>query len=296
MKKKVIIVIAIVNIIAISFATLLYTGVIKLDKPQVEETINNEVIKEEEKINPYKQVWKDNHNINSDYVGELVFDSKLVEKSFVQAKDVYDSSGKPYTFYTQFGDVVNNVDEYDGNSVYIWMNWKDGTYDYNIEGGSVFMDYRNYLNDQNIIIYGHHFSEAGGNDRERNKSFTPLEKLLKKENYEDNKTLKLYLEDEIRSYELAGVYIYDVYDEYCENNLQYYRTEYNYDEFEDILDDEYYAKYIDAFEKHKLYDTGLSLNTDDKTLTLQTCISGKDGIEYEICVFKLINTEEYEDD
>lgn len=293
MKKKVIIVIAVMNIIAISFATLLYTGVIKLDKPQVEETINNEVIKEEEKINPYKQIWNDNHNINSDYVGELVFDSKLVEKSFVQAKDVYDSSGKPYTFYTQFGDVVNNVDEYDGNSVYIWMNWKDGTYDYNIEGGSVFMDYRNYLNDQNIIIYGHHFSEGGGNDRERNKSFTPLEKLLKKENYENNKTLKLYLEDEIRSYELAGVYIYDVYDEYCENNLQYYRTEYNYDEFNDIRDDEYYAKYIDAFEKYKLYDTDLSLNTDDKTLTLQTCVSGKDGIEFEICVFKLINTEEY---
>ena len=44
----------------------------------------------------------------------------------------------------------------------------------------------------------------------------------------------------------------------------------------------------------KLYDTGNKLTTDDNTLTLQTCISGLAGQVFEICVYKLVNTEYFD--
>lgn len=285
-KKNLIITLAIILIAFIIFGVLLFTGIISFNNNQ--ENIVEPVpeIKIVEPVQEGRQTWLDNKNINPDYVGEIVFDSNLINKPFVQAKDVYDHNGNLYHFYNEDGSLVENVDGYTGNDVYIWTNWKDMSYDYNIEGGSVFMDYRNELDDQNIIIYGHHFSEAGGNDPDRIKAFTPIEKLMDEDNYSNNKTLKLILDNETRSYELVGVYKFDINDSKYTDNLQYYRREYNYDEFEDIRDDNYYQNYINTFNEVKLYDTGIKLTTDDRTLTLQTCISGLAGSVYEICVFK----------
>lgn len=290
-KKRIAIIIISFLLVAFSlFAYFLYTE--KIEIFNKEETIVEEEIVEidNEKL-AKKQLWNENKNINSDYIGEIYFESDLINKSFVQAKDVYDSNGNMYHFYNEDGTLVNDVTNYNGNDVYIWTNWKDMSYDYNILGGSVFMDYRNEINDQNIIIYGHHFSESGGNDPERIKAFTPLEKLFEEENYKQNSRINILLENEIREYELFAVYKFDVDDDFCNENLQYYRTEYNYDEFNDIVDSNYYQNYIDSVNKVKLYDTDISLDTTDKTLTLQTCISGYAGSIYEICVFKQTNIE-----
>lgn len=291
-KKRLISVIGIVVIVLIVFATLLFTKVINIEQNQVETVI--EEVEEIKNVQPERQTWLNNKKINDDYIGELVFDSNLINKSFVQAKDTVDSSDNAYHFYNEDGSLVQDLDGYTGNDVYIWTNWKDMSYDYNIEGGSVFMDYRNNLNDQNIIIYGHHFSESAGNDPQRNKAFTPLEKLVDETNYLDNKDLRLILDNETRSYQLVAVYKFDSQNEYDLKNLQYYRTEYNYDEYEDIKDDDYYQKYIDCLDLVKLYDTGIKLTTDDKTLTLQTCIGGYNGEKIEICVFKLIDTNYFD--
>lgn len=289
-KKSLIITLAIILIAFIIFGVLLFTGVIDIEReetPIVQEPVYEIV----EATQDGRQTWLSNKIINSDYVGEIVFDSNLINKSFVQAKDVYDTNGKLYRFYNEDGSLVTDPSNYNGNDVYIWTNWKDMSYDYNIEGGSIFMDYRNSLDDQNIIIYGHHFSETGGNDPNRVKAFTPIEKLMDEANYQDNKSLKLILDNETRFYELVGVYKFDINDSKYTDNLQYYRTEYNYDEFEDIRDDNYYQNYINNLNEVKLYETEASLTTNDKTLTLQTCISGLAGSVYEICVFKLINIE-----
>ena len=285
-KKNLIIILTVVLISLIIFAALLFTGIININQKQDVVVSPEPEIKTIENVQDGRQTWLDNKNINPDYVGEIVFDSNLINKPFVQAKDVYDYNGNLYHFYNEDGSLVENVDGYTGNDVYIWTNWKDMSYDYNIEGGSVFMDYRNELDDQNMIIYGHHFSEAGGNDPDRIKAFTPIEKLMDEDNYSNNKTLKLILDNETRSYELVGVYKFDINNNNHLVNLQYYRREYNYDEFEDIRDDNYYQNYIDTFNEVKLYDTGVKLTTDDRTLTLQTCISGLAGSVYEICVFK----------
>lgn len=290
-KKKVLIsILGIITTLLVVLTTLLFLGV--FDRPK--EIINEEPPVVIINAQPQRQLWLDNKAINDDYIGEIVFDSNLINISFVQAKDVYDKNGNLYHFYTEHGDEVKDASNYCGNDVYIWTNWKDMSYDYNILGGSVFMDYRNELNDQNIIIYGHHFSQAGGNDPDRVKAFTPLEKLMEEDNYKDNNVLKLILDNETRTYELLGVYKFDIKNEFYTEKLQYYRRQYNYDEFEEKEDSDYYQKYIDAFNEVKLYDTGVEFNTNDSTLTLQTCISGLDGSVYEICVFKLVNIEKFD--
>jgi len=292
-KKKLIIVICIVNLLLIGFLSLMLTGIIDLHNKQDENEaveIENETI--EVKEQPDRQLWLENKSINDDYQGEIRFLSGLIDKPFVQAKSIYNKEGQLYHFYTEKGELVTDGSKYDGNDVYIWTNWKDMSYDFNILGGSVFMDYRCDLDSQNIIIYGHHFSVGGGNDPERNKAFTPVEKLLEEENYQDNNMLELVLDNETRTYELASVYIYDVENNEITENCQYWRVDYSVDDYFGGTDEQYYEKYISALDKYELYETGVELSTNDKTLTIQTCIGGS-TTEFEVLVFKLINTEIY---
>ena len=258
----------------------------KPSDPEPEPTVDVEPTVDPE-IERLKEVWKENKLINEDYVGELFFDSGLINVSFVQAKDVYKPNGEMYQFYTQGGSLVKDPTGYNGNDVYIWTYWKTGEYDYNNNGGSVFMDYRNELDDQNLTIYGHHFSVW--NDEERVKAFTPLEKLLDAENYEENRFATLVLENEIRKYVLAVVYEFNATpDSPHYDDCQYWRREYNYDDLLGYYDENYYQKYINTITSLQLYATGTRLTTSDKTLTLQTCISGHTGELFEILVLKQI--------
>lgn len=293
-KKKIIYVLISLIVISATILGLLFSGVIDI-KPKQEEVIEEPIIEEPvvEKQEG-REKWLENKAINPDYQGEVVFESGLIDKSFVQARSVYNANGNLYHFYTENGRLVTDAGDYNGNDVYIWTNWKDFTYDYDILGGSVFMDYRNSLTDQNILIYGHHFSEQNGHDPERVKAFTPLEKLLDEENYEENKYVDLILDNQTNRYELVGVYVFNSAVDYDYDNLQYWRYEYNYDDYTDTVDEEFYSKYIDIFNQRKLYDTGVELTTKDKTLTLNTCISGS-NTKREICVFRLIETKTYEE-
>ncbi len=238
-------------------------------KPKETDVISADEIHNKE----LKDLWTKNKNKNNDYIGQITFISNLIDLPFVcPHKGV-----EEYNFFDMDGKRVIDISdgcsgrECDGNDIYLKLDWQ--TMDY-INEGSIFMDYRNSIDDQNIIIYGHHY--APSYDVERIKMFTPLEKLLEKDNYENNKNLEIVLEDEIRRYEVVYVYIYHLdaenYDDY--DTLQFYRTNYNYD-FYGNADEGYYQKYIDKLEKVKLYDTGKKLTTNDKTLTLQTCITHK---------------------
>ena len=245
----------------------------------------------EQELLQYKEEWTALHNINNDYIGDIIFDSGLLRVSVVQAKSVFKEDGEMYKFYTENGSLVTDPSGYTGNDVYIWTYWKTGEYDYNDHGGSTFMDYRNEINDQNLIIYGHHFSVW--NDETRQKAFTPLERLLEEENYQNNRYVTLLLANEVRKYELVAVYNFDATDDYYYENMQYWRTSYNYNDYTDTVDDSYYDRYIDAVKQHALYPTGVELSNTDKTLTLQTCISGHTGELFEILVLKEISSEPY---
>lgn len=295
-RKKIIISLSAFVVVLLTVFVLILTGVIDFNREKKDPLPDEQppVVEPDEQqklFEEYRKIWSDNHAINSDYIGEVKFDSGLINVSFVQAKSTTKPNGEPYKFYNENGTLVTDPTGYNGNDVYIWTYWQTGEYDYNDHGGSTFMDYRNEITDQNLIIYGHHFSVW--NDETRQKAFTPLEKLLEEENYPDNRFVTLILENEVRHYELVAVYNFDATDDYYYDNLQYWRTTYNYDDFTDTVDNGYYQNYIDNVKKIALYDTGVKLTPSDKTLTLQTCISGFTGELFEILVFRETAVEPY---
>lgn len=245
----------IVSFLAIlaSIFVLIQAGVINLpqkaDSQPVEEVIvDDDEEKLRKQLEEYRQLYDENKAINEDYVGDIIFDSGLIKVSFVQAKSVYKEDGTMYTFYTEDGKQVTDPGDYTGNDVYIWTYWKTGEYDYNDNGGSTFMDYRNNLADQNLIVYGHHFSVW--NDETRTKAFTPLEQLLEQENYAANRYVTLVLQNEIRKYEIAVVYEFNATREEDYIDLQYWRTNYNYDDYDgNAYDPDYYKNYIAAIKR-----------------------------------------------
>lgn len=295
-KNKKTLIYALSSLVAVSIIvlSLLISDVVSIrptEQPVEPEVIPEVVPEENPELVKLKEEWQANKAINEDYVGDIIFDSGLLRVNFVQATSVYKNNGEMYKFYTENGNLVTDPTGYSGNDVYIWTYWKTGEYDYNDNGGSTFMDYRNYLTDDNLIIYGHHFSEW--NDETRTKAFTPLEKFLDKENYEDNKYVTLVLGDEIRKYEVAVVYNFDATQDIYYSDAQYWRTDYSYDDYTNTVDNDYYQRYIDFIKSVELYDTGVDLTTEDKTVTLQTCISGRVGELFEILVLKEIERFSY---
>ncbi|MBO4920207.1 MAG: class B sortase [Erysipelotrichaceae bacterium] len=296
-QKTLIAIVSTITVLLLTFFALIVLDIIDLGpNVQPEPVIDVEPEPQEEEPNEeyllFKEKWQENKKINEDYVGDIVFDSGIIDVSFVQAKSVYKENGEPYRFYTEDGRLVTDYDNYTGNDVYIWTYWKTGKYDYNDNGGSTFMDYRNTIYDQNLIIYGHHFSVW--NDETRTKAFTPLELFLEQKNYMSNRYVKMILEKEIRTYVLAVVYEFDASQERFFRDMQYWRTSYDYDDYNNnSYDPGYYEKYIENIKKEQLYDTGVELTTADRTLTLQTCISGYTGELFEILVFKEVSVEYY---
>ena len=213
-----------------------------------------------------KNEWLANKAVNQDFVGSIKFDSGLIDLPFVQAKDVYDRNGKPYTFYTEEGQLVEDIDNYTGNDVYIWTNWKTGEYDRYGEGGSVFMDYRNNLADQNIIIYGHHFARDW--DPSGSRQFTPLDALLEEVNYEANRTLKLILNNEIREYVITNVFTIDIENDYELNILRRNMNE----DYSGNADPGFFNEFIRYIGGINRYPIGEKLNEGDSILTLVTCM------------------------
>ena len=93
--------------------------------------------------------------------------------------------------------------------------------------------------------------------------FTPLAKLIDKDNYEAKKYVKLYFKDEVRSYEVADVYYCELIEEttygekfsYTEDGFEFYYPNYSEEQFN---------KYIDTVKKSAFYDTSVSINYNDK--------------------------------
>ena len=106
-KKLAIVLIGIIDIIAIIFGCIFYFDLInqKVNNKEIIAVESNEVI-ENKNTQEERQLWINNKAINNDYIGEIKFDSGLINKSFVQAKDVYDLNGEPYKFYTEYGKIV----------------------------------------------------------------------------------------------------------------------------------------------------------------------------------------------
>ena len=168
--------------------------------------------------------WRKLKAANDDFQMFLRFDSGIISESVMQSdnNDFY----LRRSFYTNYSEV-----------------------------GIPFLDYRCRTWDTNMTIYGHLvYYDA-------NLMFSPLTLLTDQVAFASNNTLKLYFENEIRSYRVAYVY-------------HYYLTDYdNYDyvvgNFGSAAEFEKYMEYPRA---HNMIYTGVDINYGDKFITLQTCV------------------------
>lgn len=161
--------------------------------------------------------------INHDYVCYLEFESNLISLPIVQTDD---------------------------NSYYLNHTFKKKVH----SQGAPFLDYRNLLTDDNLVMYGHYvYADA-------TKMFTPLTKLKKQANYEENKFLRLYFRDEVRTYEVVYVYEHD----YTQTDYDY--TKRNFGSEEDL------NQFLKYPKKHNLIQSNSDVQYGDNILTLQTCV------------------------
>lgn len=263
-KRYVIIIVSTLAVIGV-VAGLYYLPDHPKEEPVIEDpTITAKDILEQislEDIN-YIREYDENAVLSSWFKGIIKFDSGLIDMPVVQSID---------------------------NDFYLRRDWKTNSYS---ELGSIFMDYECALDSKNIIIYGHNvvsYYDAGvdENGEKLNNDelmFTPLKFLTDEENYEENKTVRLILEDEVRVYEIASVFYCNLEGEgsnlYPEEYLEYFLTEY---------DDAYFAKYKNKIKDIEFYDTGVEFTNEDNLLTLQTCIEGNDYAR-EIVLCKQVDT------
>lgn len=225
------------------------------------------IIKEEEATEgdhmdaELRKMWLTNYSINSDYVGNIIFDSGIINEPVVFADDVYKDDGSLYTFYNNDGNEVTlDVEAYSGNDVYIWTDWQTGK---PIDkrtgiGGSTFMDCRNYTSDDVVIIYGHHwardYTEKNGIDP--NLNFTPLDLLEDEANYEDNATFSFVLDNEIKRYTVCAVYTASIYDN---------------QDIAILINATMSDENITHIKSVTHYDTGVDMGEADKYMVLVTC-------------------------
>ena len=240
-------------------------GVFNIHLNEVEYTkVSNSVIEgdkviiEEKKKEPIidfefawtNKEWQDNYEINNDYVGDLRFESGLIDLPVVQGYD---------------------------NEIYLASDWVTGEY---LEQGTAFVDYEVIYKDSdiqqedlNITIYGHYCYPSI--DPEQKLAFTPLKNLVSEDVYKENKYIQLLLGDEIRRYEIAEVFYCDLISDesgkyvYTRDDMQYYLTSFT---------KEYLEEYKRQIAERRFYETGVSYDESSHLLTLQTCVADHDEL------------------
>lgn len=234
-----------VLILAIIVLGIQLSKTVKVDnKDDIVNVVNNTIVEKEEKFEVDHKSYK---KTNEDYIGYLRFDSDLISLPIVQGES---------------------------NDTYLRTNFKTKDYD---EVGTPFLDARNTLDDQNLIIYGHYvYPEI---DDTGLLAFTPLSKLLEESNYKDNKYATLYLEKEERRYVVVAVYYCPIdEEETTDEGLQYFWTNF---------DKDYFETYHNNVLENALYKTGQDFSYEDKLLTLQTCVEGHNELR-EVVILKEI--------
>lgn len=186
----------------------------------------------------FEKEYNENKTVNSEYIGKMKLESGLIEQNITQTTD---------------------------NDKYLNRAW-DNTVN---NEGSVYLDYRNYLTDQNLIFYGHYvYYDAS-------KMFTPLETLMDPANYEANKYIDVYFSptDE-RRYVITDIFYYPLES----TTLKYYHVNY---------DSTFFQTYYSAVKQADFYDTGETLTMNDRWISLQTCVRNHDELR-EIVLAKQI--------
>lgn len=114
--------------------------------------------------------------------------------------------------------------------------------------GSTFLDYRNALTDQKLLIYGH-------NSRNVNTEFQILEQYLDESFYPEHSILTLRSENGYYRYQAFAVLI-------VKDSVEHMKLSFTEKE---------YQAHLHYLKENSLYDMGVSVSTEDDILLLQTC-------------------------
>lgn len=114
--------------------------------------------------------------------------------------------------------------------------------------GSIFMDYRNMVDDRKIIIYGH-------NSEDIYTEFNLLENYLNFDYYREHQDIYFKTINNNYHYKVFSVFI--VINDYRYINLNFSDDEYN--------------KHLKYLKEQSVYDTYIDVNDNDEIIVLQTC-------------------------
>ena len=135
------------------------------------------------------------------------------------------------------------------NKFYLFRN----LYKKKDEFGTPFVDYRVDLNNaKKTLIFGH-------NSIYRHMAFEILNNYYEESYYKDHQYITLYLENDIKKYQIFSVYVetkdFDYYD------MKYTEEEWN--------------KHINKLKNKSFYETNVDVESEDNILILQTCSTSK---------------------
>ena len=124
------------------------------------------------------------------------------------------------------------------------------------DAGWIFMDYRNNINDKNIILYGH--------DRKDNTMFGTLKYTLKKYWQKDkaNHIITLFISNEKRLYQVFSTYT-------IKTENYYITTDFKKNNF---------SKFIKTIKNRSNYNYDVEVNENDNILTLSSCYTEKEKV------------------
>lgn len=132
--------------------------------------------------------------------------------------------------------------------------------------GSVFLDYRNNLNDRKLLIFGHNARKL------KTVPFHDLEKYLDESFYKENSYIDIELNGENSKWQIFSVMIVP------KGNNTHMLISFN---------DAEWINHLNWLKNNSLYDTNISVNSTDRIVILQTCNYEPDNTYLLVCAKKI---------
>lgn len=180
----------------------------------IREIKNNDIVSDEEN-NKFNDMYEELKSINHDYKFWITLEDTKIDYPVVQGED--------NNFY------LSN-DFYKENSI----------------SGTIFLDYKNNLEDKNLILYGHNMRDGS--------MFAAINKFKEKEFF-DSEKIKIVTENEETIYEVFSVFVEDA------NNINL-QSKFN--------SEEDYIRYINELKKKSYYKKDIDSDFSN-IITLYTC-------------------------
>lgn len=187
--------------------------------------------------NYYKIKYDDNYNLVEE----------INEPIVTQLKNEYGNNDIVGTITINGTDIDTMLVQTDNNTYYL-----NHSYDLSVnEMGSIFIDYRNNLDDKKLLIYGHNF-------RYRDGAFHQLTNYKDKSFYDSYPYIEITLNEEVNKYQIFSVMIEKPQNRYLHTMLNF-------------VDEASYKNHLDWLKENSIYETNIEVSKNDYIITLQTC-------------------------